>query len=146
MDNAIKQYRRWRRVVLDTPIIINNTTGAYTYNFSRPIRNMTFTYAITGRFVRNGGTSTGNGTTCEIGFGVSGGSGEGYNIFNSNWEETIWENGGSWTNTNIRTVTDGQSFSSITTNPWCSAYGNGKIFNESITSSTIRITAYEEYR
>ena len=143
MDNALKNHKRWVKVVLDTPIVINDTTGEKTYNFSRPIRNPKISCNISGSWH---GTGSG-GTTTQVGFGGS------FNIYG--YWHTESGNSGNPTYTEGSTghgtslpyqVTDNIKRKKLTVSPWISVWGDLSDYSYNVTSSSIWITEYEEYR
>lgn len=127
------------------PIHINTTTGEQTYVPSKPMRNMTIVSRQVGMWTRR---TAGTGTDCnaQIGYGLSNGEGSGANVFNSFWEESAWQYGGSVTSNKTYVLSDNVKYKKIITGPWCAAFGGGGEYNASVTLSDIWITSYEELR
>ena len=118
----------WHSVILDTPITINDTTGDVYYTFLHPVRNITFDYNISGRVVS--GTLVGN---LQLGVGGT-------------WNFVVGEVSGQTTisKSGQHSITDNQKYKTIHVLPYIDDTGGSA--NCEVTSSIIKITAYEEYR
>lgn len=118
----------WKKVVLDTPIVVNDTTTEKTYTFNRYVRNITFQYDIRGS--ADSGTLSGN---LQLGVGGT-------------WNFVVGEVYGqqSIQRSGTHAITDNTKHKTISVGAYVD--DTGGTAQCSIKDSIIKVLSYEELR